>query len=136
MINYDKYNYALLHTRDAQLMVCYKDGSLTEEELLRRGKHLKAYHFIPDSLDLTMTMCGMQLGGIIIEEDAELSYRNFRYAMTRLRSEDPQFILMMNDKHKERFWDIMEEFYESSNDKEHLKKSEDRIVFVNSTDMP
>lgn len=130
MIDYDKYNGYFLHERHERLMVIYKEGSVSQAELYRRQKHLKAYYFISDKQELRMTICALQFSGVIIEEGADLTYENFRYSMSRMRSRDDYLFFMMDDKHKERLDDIIEEFTESSSNKELMKRFKDSIRFM------
>lgn len=130
MIDYDKYNGYFLHERHERLMVVYKEGSVSQAELYRRQKHLKAYYFVSDKRELRMTICALQFSGIIIEAGADLTYENFRYSMSRMRSRDDYLFFMMDDKHKERLEDIMEEFIESSSNKETMQEFKDSIRFM------
>lgn len=130
MIDYDKYNGYFLHERHERLMVVYKEGSVSQAELYRRQKHLKAYYFISDKQELRMTICGIRFSGVIIEEGADLTYENFRYSMSRMRSRDDYLFFMMDDKHKERLEDLMEEFIESSGNKETMQEFKDSIRFM------
>lgn len=134
MIDYDMLNDYFLHERDERLMVVYKEGSVSQAELYRRQKYLKAYYFVSDKQELRMTICGIQFGGIIIEPGADLKYENFRYSMSRMRSEDEYLLFVMDDKHKERLDDIMEEFWESSSNKDLMEKFKERIKFVKMED--
>lgn len=130
MIDYDKYNDYFLHERYERLMVIYKEGSVSHAELYRRQKHLKAYYFISDKQELRMAICALQFSGVIIEEGADLTYENFRYSMSRMRSRDDYLFFMMDDKHKERLDDIIEEFTESSSNKEIMNRFKDSIRFM------
>lgn len=130
MIDYDMLNEYFLHERHERLMVVYKEGSVSQAELYRRQKHLKAYYFVSDKQELRMTICGIQFSGVIIEAGADLTYENFRYSMSRMRSRDDYLFFMMDDKHKERLEDIMEEFIESSNNKETMQEFKDSIRFM------
>lgn len=130
MIDYKKYNDYFLSERCAQILVIYKDGSISKEDLFSMRKNLEAYSFLPDSLELRMTICGYQLGGMIIEEDADLSYENFRYAMSRMRSRDDNLLFAINDKHRERLDDIMEEFFAHANSVETLNTMKSRIKYI------
>lgn len=134
MIDYDMLNDYFLHERDERLMVVYKEGSVSQAELYRRQKQLKAYYFVSDKRELRMTICGIRFGGIIIEAGADLTYENFRYSMSRMRSEDDDLLFVMDDKHKERLDDIMEEFMESSSNRELMEKFKERIKFVKMED--
>ena len=134
MIDYDMLNDYFLHERDERLMVVYKEGSVSQAELYRRQKYLKAYYFVSDKQELRMTICGIQFGGIIIEPGADLKYENFRYSMSRMRSEDEYLLFVMDGKHKERLDDIMEEFWESSSNKDLMEKFKERIKFVKMED--
>lgn len=129
MIDYDMLNEYFLHERHERLMVVYKEGSVSQAELYRRQKYLKAYYFVSDKRELRMTICGIQFGGIIIEPGADLTYENFRYSMSRMRSEDDHLLFVMDAEHKERLDDIMEEFWESSSNKELMEKFKERIRF-------
>lgn len=135
MIDYDMLNEYFLHERHGLLMVVYKEGSVSQAELYRRQKYLKAYYFVSDKRELRMTICGIQFGGIIVEPGADLTYENFRYSMSRMRSEDDYLLFVMDDKHKERLDDIMEEFMESSSNRELMQKFKDRIRFVASEEV-
>lgn len=135
MIDYDMLNEYFLHERHECLMVVYKEGSVSQAELYRRQKYLKAYYFVSDKRELRMTICGIRFSGIIIEHDADLTYENFRYSMSRMRSEDDHLLFVMDDRHKERLDDIMEEFGESSSNKELMEKFKERIKFVKIGDM-
>lgn len=130
MIDYDMLNEYFLHERHERLMVVYKEGSVSQAELYRRQKYLKAYYFVSDKRELRMTICGIQFGGVIIEPGADLTYENFRYSMSRMRSEDDDLLFVMDDKHKERLDDIMEEFMESSSNRELMEKFKERIRFT------
>ena len=134
MIDYDMFNDYFLHERDERLMVVYKEGSISQAELYRRQKYLKAYYFVSDKQELRMTICGIQFSGVIIEPGADLTYENFRYSMSRMRSEDDHLLFVMDDKHKERLEDIMEEFMESSSNKGLMEKFKERIKFVKMED--
>lgn len=134
MIDYDMLNEYFLHERHERLMVIYKEGSVSQAELYRRQKYLKAYYFISDKQELRMAICALQFSGVIIEPGADLTYENFRYSMSRMRSEDEYLLFVMDDKHKERLDDIMEEFWESSSNKELMEKFKERIKFVKMED--
>lgn len=130
MIDYDKLNDYFLHDRHGRFLVVYKEGSISQAELYRRQKDLRAYLFVSDALELRMTICAFQFGGIIIEESANLTYENFRYSMSRMRSRDDYLFFMMDEEHKERLEDIMEEFMESSSNKEPMQRFKDSIRFM------
>lgn len=134
MIDYDKHNDYFLHDRHERLMVVYKEGSVSQAELYRRQKQLKAYYFVSDKQELRMTICGIRFSGVIIEPGADLTYENFRYSISRMRSEDDHLLFVMDDKHKERLDDIMEEFMESSSNRELMDKFKERIKFVKMED--
>lgn len=129
MIDYEKYNPWVEYHRKERLMVIYKDGSRTPEELNDLSRRLKGYYFISDQQDLPMTICGLRAGGIIVEEGADFKYRNFRYALTRLHTPDEFLIFMMDDRHRERLGDILEEMVENSTNREHLDKFIAKITF-------
>lgn len=130
MVDYDMLNEYFLHERHERLMVVYKEGSVSQAELYRRQKYLKAYYFVSDKRELRMTICGIQFSGVIIEEGADLTYENFRYSMSRMRSEDKDLLFVMDDNHKERLEDIMEEFMESSSNRELMQRFKDSIRFM------
>lgn len=129
MIDYEKYNQWVESQRKERLLVIYKDGSKTLEELKDLAKNLKGYYFISDEQDLPMTICGLRVGGIIIEDNADFKYRNFRYALSRLHTPDEFLIFMMDDTHKERLGDILEEMVENSTDRNHLDNFIEKITF-------
>lgn len=130
MIDYEKYNPWVESQRKQPLMVVYKDGSKTTEELKDLSRRLKGYYFISDSQRLMRTICGLQVGGIIIEDGAEFKYENFRYALSRLVSKDDFFIFMMNDHHREMLGDILEEMQENALDKTWIEtRLLSKIVF-------
>lgn len=123
MIDYAKYNDWAERVRKERLMVIYKEGTKTQEEV--RG--LNGYHFLSDEQNLPMTICGLRAGGIIVEEGADFKYPNFRYALSRLVTPDEFIIFIMDHLHKERLGDILEEMRESATDCTRLNKFIDKI---------
>ena len=75
-----------------------------------------------------MSICGFQLGGIIVEEGANLNYSNFRYAVTRFRSEAPYFIFAMDKEYVSRLHDITEEYIASTDNYDHIEEMKGRIM--------
>lgn len=129
MIDYKEWNEKLsVSIMDRYpLLVIYKEGTKTIQEL--RSLHsMKGFVFYSDESELRMNICGFQLGGIIVEEGANLNYSNFRYAVTRLRSEAPYFIFAMDKEHVSRLHDITEEYIASTDNYDHIEEMKGRIM--------
>lgn len=130
MIDYKEWNEKLsVSLMDRYpLLVIYKDGTKTRRELMSLHS-MKGFVFYSDKSDLRMNICGFQLGGIIVEEGADLNYSNFQYAFARLRAGTPYFIFAMDKVHLSRLYDITEQYIASSDDYDHIEEMKGRIMF-------
>lgn len=127
MIDYMDWDEKLTVMDIPRLLVVYKEGTKTRQELISLHK-LKSFVFYSDESELRMRICGFQLGGIIVEEGADLNYYNFRYALTRLASPSEHFIFSMNNQHLSRLNDIYEEYIASAVDYDKIERMKARIM--------
>lgn len=127
MINYIDWDEKLSSMDIPRLLVIYKEETKTRQELISLHK-LKSFVFYSDESELHMRICGFQLGGIIVEEGADLNYSNFRYAVTRLKSEAQHFIFAMDKEHVSKLHDITEEYIASTDNYDHIEEMKGRIM--------
>lgn len=127
MINYIDWDEKLNVMNIPRLLVVYKEGTKTRQELISLHK-LKSFVFYSDESELRMNICGFQLGGIIVEEGANLNYYNFRYTLTRLSPHTQHFIFSMNNQHLSRLNDIYEEYIASVVDYDNIERMKRRIM--------
>ena len=134
MIDYKEWSKKLSVMDRYPLLVIYKEGTKTRRELMSLHS-MKGFVLYSDKSDLRINICGFQLGGIIVEEGANLDYSNFRYAFAKLRTGTPYFIFAMDKEHISRLHDITEEYIASTDNYDHIEEMKGRIMLYHDNQL-